>query len=456
MSATAAVVAAAAPPTVADTTAAELRGWLGLAAASLSLAALLALVLAASRTPVVMDLLPAGWELNFRRVLVTHVVFSFMVWCLAALAGFAAMLAGGAPGRRFGLAGLGSAWFGAGLLLLPTIAGRGTPLMSDYVPVLDDPLYGAGLVLLCLGVGAPLLRLLLVGGGLARPFPFGVAVAGVAALAAFASFAIAAARLPDDLDALVRSQLLFWGGGHLLQFAYTALTLAAWHRLASTAFGPPPLSDRGFRLLLASLLPPVLAGPPLVATLDLLGGDYLLVFTELMRWGLAAPAAVIGLAVALQGWARRDRLRHPAAVALMGSVVLFAVGGVAGYFSPGGDTRTPGHYHASLSAVNLALMGLVWTTALPRLGRQPQRDGLVRLQLWAFGLGQLIFAAGMFLAGTEGVPRKTAGLAQELDTMLKSASMALAGLGGVIAVAGGVLFVVVVLSRLLRRPEERE
>lgn len=430
---------------------AELRGWMVLAVGSFGLAAALALVLAASRTPGVLHLLPAGWDAVFRRVLVTHVVFSFVVWCLTMLGGLSAAAAGQARGAWLSRGGLALAWAGAAALLLPTLAGQGTPSIGDYVPVLDHPLYALGLVLLCAGVSGAVLRLLAGGGAVAEPFRFAVAVAGVAAMAAFACFAIAALRLPA-METAARNQLLFWGGGHVLQFAYTALTLAAWHALAVSAFDAPPLRAARFRWLVATLLPGILAGPPLVAVLDLTGPDHLLVFTELMRWGLAAAPAAIGGAAVLLAWRRRGDCASPAAVALILSVALFGIGGLAGYFSPGGDTRTPGHYHASLSAVNVALMGLVWTRALPALGLAGASARLVRRQLLAFGAGQLAFAAGMFLAGTEGVPRKTAGLAQGLDQPLEAAAMVLAGVGGVVAVGGGLMFASLVLRRLAGPP----
>ena len=59
-------------------------------------------------------------------------------------------------------------------------------------------------------------------------------------------------------------------------------------------------------------------------------------------------------------------------------------------------------------------------------------------------------ASGMFLAGSQGVPRKTAGDAQALDSVEKIISMALMGIGGIVAVIGGVLFVILTLKWLLK------
>jgi cytochrome c oxidase subunit 2 len=77
----------------------------------------------------------------------------------------------------------------------------------------------------------------------------------------------------------------------------------------------------------------------------------------------------------------------------------------------------------------------------------------VPAQFHFYGWGQLVFSIGMFVAGAAGVPRKTMGAAaQGLDSPLKKAAMFVYGLGGAVAVLGGVLFIALVLVRLLGRP----
>jgi hypothetical protein len=68
------------------------------------------------------------------------------------------------------------------------------------------------------------------------------------------------------------------------------------------------------------------------------------------------------------------------------------------------------------------------------------------------GGGQLIHSLGLYVAGLEGVVRKTAGAAQELDTVTKYAFMAVQGVGGIIAVVGGVIFIFMAGKMLLAKP----
>jgi glucose dehydrogenase len=57
----------------------------------------------------------------------------------------------------------------------------------------------------------------------------------------------------------------------------------------------------------------------------------------------------------------------------------------------------------------------------------------------------------MYLAGAMGVARKTSGQAQGLDSLAKNVSMGVMGLGGAIAVAGGIIFIWLSLRYLLAK-----
>lgn len=424
---------------------ARLRGWAGLSLASLGLAACFALLLAAARTPFAMDLLPADWEASFQRVLVSHVVLSSVIWCLAAIATLATLVAGEAGTSRWGLP-LAAA--GTAMILVPTLAGEGAASINDYVPVLVHPLYYGGLALFAAGISAVVGALLWSGLWSVQPFALAIAVAGAATLAALLCFAITLLRLPPDLDTEAYHGLLTWGGGHVLQFAYTAAALAGWHALAGSATDRAPLPAGLLAASLLILLFFALAGPVTALSLDPLSAEHREAFTLMMRWGLAAPPVVMAFGIARLPW-RRTSLASPAGVAVMLSLALFGAGGILGFFASGGDTRTPAHYHASLGGVNLALMGLFWVVVLPALARPWASPRAMRLQLVTFALGQALFAAGMFAAGANGVPRKTPGLAQGLDGTGEVAAMALAGLGGLLSVLGGLAFVVLALPTLL-------
>ncbi len=426
-----------------------LSGWLLLAVGSLAVAGGLALLLALARTPVVQDWLPWPWQTFFRKALVAHVVFAFVVWYLAMLGGLAAAAR---PGSKTSLAGLALATSGAMLLLVPTLTNQGEASLNNYVPVLVHPFFYGGLGLLALGVSLPVLHLLLRppvwGGALAM----GVGSAGVVYLLALVCFGLAWLRLPAGATLGAYDEQLFWGGGHLLQFVHTALLLTAWQMLSEQAFERPSLPPSGWRAVCALLVAAALPGPVLYALHETTGEALRHAFTRLYWIGLPLPPAIVGAAV-LRDILRGPRnWRSPALLGLVLSLGLFGLGGALGFFADGADTRTPAHYHAVIGGVNLAFMGLFFAILLPVLLRGGENGRAVRLQFWLYGGGQALFTAGMFIAGTAGVGRKVAGEAQGLDSVVKLTGMTMTGVGATVAVIGGALFVWHALRRLTASP----
>jgi heme/copper-type cytochrome/quinol oxidase subunit 1 len=91
---------------------------------------------------------------------------------------------------------------------------------------------------------------------------------------------------------------------------------------------------------------------------------------------------------------------------------------------------------------------------LPLIRRQIYSERTALVQPFLYGAGQLLFVLGLFLAGTEDVPRKTFGSAQVLTSYVQYTGMAVMGLGGLVAVLGGAAFVVNKLFTLLTKEGE--
>ena len=431
---------------------AELRGWTTLAVLSLALAGILALLLGLSRAPHAQDWLPWGPHF-FYRALVTHVVLSFQVWFLAMLGALSALVApAGGPGERWGRLGLGLAAAGVVLLLIPALADQGEPSLNNYVPVVGHPLFFAGLGLLAAGVALAVPRLLpLLTARPRRPLDFGIACGGVVYWAALVCFALAWGLMPPGTATAQLYERLFWGGGHVLQLLNTLMLLVAWQALALRQWGRGVVGDDLALACFAALALFGLAAPLLYAIDgDVLGLAHRQAFTRLLWLGLPLPPLVMGAGLAWRLVREAGDWRSPAYLALALSLPVFAIGGLAGFFLGVADTRTPSHYHAVIGGVQLGLMGLVLAVVLPGLGRATKSG---RLMFHLYGWGQLVHALGFFLAGAAGVPRKTTGLDQGLDTWAKQAAMAVVGGGAGLAVLGGAIFVWVALMALARRRE---
>jgi heme/copper-type cytochrome/quinol oxidase subunit 1 len=90
---------------------------------------------------------------------------------------------------------------------------------------------------------------------------------------------------------------------------------------------------------------------------------------------------------------------------------------------------------------------------LPRLGYGAVQGRLAVAQPWLYGGGQLLHIVGLVWSGGYGVQRKVAGSEQVLRSTAEVAGMGLMGLGGLLAIAGGLLFVVVVVRAMRGAPE---
>ena len=71
-----------------------------------------------------------------------------------------------------------------------------------------------------------------------------------------------------------------------------------------------------------------------------------------------------------------------------------------------------------------------------------------------YAIGQLLHIVGLVWSGGYGVQRKVAGAEQVLRSPGEVAGMGLMGLGGAVAIVGGLLFLVVVLRAMRRRAQD--
>ena len=433
------------------------RGWLWLGLAALIGSGLFSILLVASRTPYVNQWLPSG---NFFHIaLVLHVDLSVLVWFVA-MAGLLWSLYGRPRAAGLGWLALWVTGGGTLAMALAPFLNPGEPVMANYIPVLESPLFLSGLVVFGLGATLLVLRSLLTTPRIGQQLDgqgalgFGLNVAGVATAVALLCFAWSWIVLPTSLHGKAYYEILFWGGGHALQFTWTLLMLVAWLWLANACGARIVLSPRITVLLLLLALAGVFVTPVAYLAHDVTSVEHRNLLTWAMRLGGGPAIVPVALAAVLGVLTVRlsnDAALRPLRAALLSSVLLFAAGGVIGVFIHGSNVRIPAHYHGSIVGVTLALMGAVYRI-LPALGYQAPQGRMATLQPWLYGMGQLMHIIGLVWSGGYGVQRKVAGTDQVLRSTAEVAGMGLMGLGGLIAIIGGLLFVVVVL-RAMRQPQ---
>ena len=438
----------------------ELWTWSALAILSMAIAGIFALLLALSRTPGIEAIFP--WPVGFfDRGLVIHVTFLFIVWYLVVFAILVQIatfrISNGAP--RLNMLG---AW-GTGLAILAFIAiatagfSDGNEVTkNDYIPTIIDPLFYGGLIALGSGVTLIIIRLLInipAHHGAFEPIGHAATFGSVIFLVALACIFWAYNLLNSRVVDYAYNQHLFWSGGHVLQYLNTILMLTGWYILGGLSLGKPLVHVRIFKISLWLLTILSFIALAIFKVFQPFEAPFIEAYTNL-QFGLAFPVVLMlfaGLANIIRCHTQFS-WKDPAFVCLVLSVTTFGIGGALGLFVDGADTRTPAHYHGVIAGVNIALMGLFFRFILPLLNRAIKTAKSLFLQIYFYGCGQMLAAAGLFIAGGYGTPRKTAGAAQGLDGLLPIFGLWMNSVGGLIAVVGGIMFIWTITRALIKKP----
>jgi heme/copper-type cytochrome/quinol oxidase subunit 1 len=421
--------------------------WLFFAVSSLMFSGVFAFLAAMTRTPAV-KLLPSVDY--FQVSIVAHVIFSLTVWFLGFMGALWVYTL--PPNTKSHL----SNWFrgfwisGIGMLLIgfSSFFGIGKPILIDYVPIIDHPIFFLGLFFLALGIALTIYcynKLIILDKNSNLDIPsYGMLVVSVITIIAFVSVFFSAI-----VNGLSNYKSLFWGPGHIIQFANTLSMIVVWFILLEKTIqgrSNEPAVKKLFLvyLLVALTLPMIYLFPAL---------DQIRLFTLGMAVGLGIPSFFLALIVlkSLVEYSKKSFTTkrfpwgNPAFSSLILSILLFGVGGIIGVPGLESNLRVPAHYHGSLGAVTMAFMGMT-SVILQRMGIKVYSERIARYQPYLYGLGFLIIIIGLFWAGSYDVPRKAFGYENPLTVL----AMNLMGAGAIVAVLGGALFVANTMISLLK------
>lgn len=433
--------------------------WLWLGVWALALAGIFAVILVVARTPQLKAF--SLFHDLFSVALVVHVDLSVLTWFLAAIA-VAISLSLQHSKRRFLYAEPAAFWsMAAGMLCLTfsPLFGEWEVVKSNYIPVLYNAVFFLGLSLMAAGMLILSLERVWLARALHRvkgcSHHMDSLVLALVILVALVAFYASGELLPAGYDHNARYEYLFWAGGHTLQFAFILMMVLAWGQLFQARYASKLLSCR----LLAVVCGLVLVGvamPLYVFWLYPVDSDeFQSAFTKAMIefGGLAPMLALVVLFIKMaqkSTYAALPTRKDAALTALISSIVLFLAGGGLGLLITGQNVTIPAHYHGSIVGVTLALMGYAYVL-MPQLGYSDVRQQ--KMAVWQpviYGIGQLMHIGGLGYSGGYGVLRKTAVGNTEFATDIKIA-LGIMGLGGLLAIIGGLLFVVVMARASLRK-----
>lgn len=433
-------------------------GWLWLCVLALLGAGIFSLLLVVSRTPFISEVIP--WIGFFHSALVVHVDLSVLVWSLS----FGGILwsLNQRPGKAWlAWSALGLSCLGSLIIIVSPFVRDAQPLMSNYIPVLQHPVFFAGLFTFAIGFSLMVFNSMIfmapVGPWMSArgALRFGLNAAAISAAVALICFVWSYIQIPDYLMGRSFFELLFWGGGHVLQFTYTLLMLVCWLWLGREAGLTLPVTPRVVLLILFVGLACVFVSPLIYLAYPIVRPEHVKLFTWLMRWGGSLGTLPLALAaiVALLRYGGGTQREMMARSALQCSLFLFGMGGLIGFMISGSDVTIPAHYHGSIVGVTLAMMGVCYLL-LPELGFPLLNPKMAIWQPVIYAGGQLMHVGGLVWSGGYGVQRKVAGAEQALNSTERVLGMGLMGLGGLISSIGGLLFLIIVLRALIRRQQQ--
>lgn len=429
------------------------RWWLVLGVAALGIAGLYSLVLVIARTPS-LAAMPIFSRL-FHEALVVHVDLSVLVWFLAIACLLWSLAARASKPLIPFMEEAALICFALGTLFIAgsPLDSKAEALMSNYIPVISSPLFFVGLALLLCGVVLMLVRIATAAstedGFFDKPMQFGLLSAALITMLAIAAFFWSFHAMPPMIEGQQYYEIAFWGGGHVLQFTHTQMLLLCW-LLVARALKPGFMANNSYWLytlfgigLLAAFTTPLgYIGKEVTSF------EHRQFFTHQMIAGGGIAASIMGLCLLPLMWSQRGQRKgenRALLSTLFMSVLLFLYGGVLAGMIQGQNVVIPAHYHGSIVGVTLGFMALAYLL-LPRFGYRPVAG--MKLAFWqpiVYGGGQLLHISGLAWSGGYGVLRKTPGGFAEVSAGVKAA-MGLMGAGGLLAIIGGLMFVLVVIK----------
>jgi len=416
--------------------------WLLYSIFSLLSAGILTFIIVFSRTPFIKDIFI--FKDYFRKALIVHVNLSQLFWFLSigALLNFHYFK----HNKLFNKISL----YAAILALFGVIISSFVPgiaILNNYVPILDNFLFKISITLFLIVILLiSFVNALNDSDILEKNQPLALSllkVYNIIILIAFTHFVISYKFITRNNVNLEFYEILFWGFGHITQYAYVVLIVFSWYLIAKKTKIFIIFSDNFLKISVSLYLFICLFAYGSIKYIN----DHMLNFknfyTNHMIWGSSFLALIFIIAIlpnffSLKFYKAKPNDK-PLINSLILSVILFIYGGLLGSNINESNTLIPAHYHGSIVAVTIALIGLTYIY-LPLFGGQKINSKLAMMQPIIYGIGQIIHITGLAISGGYGVLRKSP------DSILGFNAkfwMGVMGIGGGITMIAGLMFLII-------------
>lgn len=457
--------------------------WLKNGIWALALAGFYSIVLVILRTPQLSQIISD--KSVFKSSLVIHVNLSVLAWLLSITC-----IIWSYGSRRLYFSNIFSklALAGIALMTISPLIGQSNPIMNNYVPILENVWFIIGLSLF--GSSILYFSILVFINSFhdfalkeekhtAQILPVVKLTSSLMYIMVWGCFALSYKEVmalsnvfPIEIDYYY--ELLFWSGGHLLQFIYTQIVMFVWLILAELWIGK--------RLIYYEVYSSLFIINFILSLFVFYGHlayqmpeyEFTVFFTKHMQYcgGIAPTLLMAVLIIDIFKFTRIKNHLSFVAIAFMASILVFFAGGLIGVLISGINLSIPAHYHGSIVGISIGFLGFAYIFCFRDSGFATPDQTLSKklftfslslkqpiygsnslscyskwpnIQLIIITFGQLLHIAGLALAGGYGILRKNP------DGEIALAAkfyMGMLGGGGLIAIIGGLMFVYICAKRL--------
>ncbi|KAF8818117.1 hypothetical protein [Rickettsia endosymbiont of Cardiosporidium cionae] len=457
---------------------------------SLGISGIYSLILVMLRTPYFSSLFE-NKEL-FQSALVVHVNLSTLIWLLSVTVTIWKYNSKNFYFEHiFAKSGLISTLL---ISISPFISKGSVPIMNNYIPMLDNAVFIIGLVLFIVILLCIALVTLYesVNALLFDPFDNSLIhtciivkiTSAVIYIIVFICFMMSLIELRKIIDNVVNIdihfyyELLYWSGGHILQFLYTEILMFALFVYVNILLGNRSRFIVLYQLLFILNVFLSLLGLYPHFALDITDSNFILYYTLHMKYcaGFTPTVFIFAVLYEILIYIKNDdHLYVQKSVKLFLYIVIFMTsfmflfGGAIALMITDTNVTIPAHYHGSIVSVTIACMGLVYLYCYNpilyfklfskscclqqlKITSNPSQKFIkfysTIVQICLITFGQTLHITGLALAGGYSVLRKTSGVVG-FPTITKI-YMAMFGIGGVIAIIAGLMFIYLCIKQIFR------
>ncbi|MDR0774141.1 MAG: cbb3-type cytochrome c oxidase subunit I [Rickettsia sp.] len=438
--------------------------WLGNGIFSLALAGVYSIILVMLRTPMCVNLF-SNTEI-FRSALVIHVNLSILVWLMSVTA---CVWSYNLESTTFSIACVIIAFISTALIALSLFCGQNFPVMNNYIPMLENIIFILGISLF--GVSVLLFALYILWNCCKISYfksyfnsliNFTILSTVIMWVLVWVCFIWSYCQLQEiiklvPVDIEFYYELLFWSGGHLLQFIYTQILILVMTVLFHAWIGKELRFKKLYLALLYLNFIISIAAISGHLLYDIIDAEFKEYYTKQMKYGggIAPVLSLIVMFYELKWFHSHESGNYIKGskdirkvqmslvkTTIICSSILFLSGGFIGILIIGMNVTIPAHYHGSIVGISVAFMGFCFLLC----DDKQQKNSYFTTAIITITIGQMLHIIALFFAGGYGMLRKTPWVEMPVTNKLL---MGIMGGGGGIAIVGGLMFVIICGRRML-------